>query len=201
MPTIQPNPQEVLEQLKQGNQAFIKGNTIIRNRPERMKNLLEGQHPKAIVLSCIDSRVPVEDIFQQDSGDIFVARIAGNIVDHDIAGSMEYACKSCGARLVFVLGHEDCGAVKSAIKQVKLGNVTGLLEKLRPALEEASQNFEGERTSADKAFVASVCENNVRHTIKAIRNLSPILAEMETKGEILICGGIYRLASGVVEFL
>lgn len=193
-------PDMVLDILKEGNKEFIEDNLTVRNNSERVRNAALGQYPKAVVLSCLDSRVPVEDVFHRGIGDIFVARVAGNIVNEDILASLEYACKVSGSKLVVVLGHEYCGAIKSAIDDVKLGNITALLAKVRPAVEEAKIDFQGEATSKNPSFVESVCNHNVHLTIDEIRTKSPILKEMESKGEIMIIGGVYDMETGKVNF-
>lgn len=192
-------PIDVLERLKQGNLDFTKDNLTVRNTTERVRKASLGQYPKAVILSCLDSRVPVEDIFHSGIGNLFVARVAGNIINDDILGSMEYACKVSGAKLVLVLGHEYCGAVKSAIDGVKLGNITKLLEKINPAVISAKTTFNGEAISSNPLFVEAVCDENVKLSIHEIRNRSTILREMESKGEIIIVGGVYDMNSGRVE--
>ncbi|MDR2956163.1 MAG: carbonic anhydrase [Prevotella sp.] len=152
-------PNQVFEILKVGNKDFVTDNLTVRNTSQRIRNAALGQYPKAVVLSCLDSRVPVEDVFHRGIGDIFVARVAGNVVNEDILASLEYACKVSGSKLVVVLGHEYCGAIKSAIDDVKLGNITGLLSKIKPAIDEAGKNFTGDRTSKNADFVQSVCDH------------------------------------------
>ena len=193
-------PDQVLAEFKDGNERFRKGIETHRDHSEQVRNYESGQYPKAIVLGCIDSRVPVEDVFDQGIGDLFVGRVAGNVVNEDQLGSMEYACKVAGAKLVMVLGHEHCGAVKSAIDDVKLGNITAMLTKIKPAILK-SQDFTGEKTSKNEAFVKHVCENNVRNTIEQIRAKSPILKEMETKGQIKIVGAYFDLSDSSLEFV
>ena len=193
-------PDMVLEMLKSGNQKYMEGMTI-RDNSQRIKESASGQHPKAVVLSCLDSRVLVEDIFHQGIGDLFVARVAGNFINEDILGSLEYACKASGSKLIVVLGHEHCGAIKSAIDDVKLGNITAMLEKVKPAVANASEGFAGEKTSKNAEFVGAVCAHNINHAIEEIRAKSPILKEMEDKGEIKIVGGVYLLETGQVDFL
>ena len=158
-----------------------------------------AQYPKAIVLSCVDSRIPVEDVFDRGIGDVFVARVAGNFVNEDILGSMEFACKVSGSKLILVLGHEHCGAVKAAVDNVNLGNITSMLAKIRPAIE--SITYDGDRTSKNEEFVQLASKSNVRNTLKNIRNNSPILKEMEEKGEIKIVGAVYDMDDGSVDFL
>jgi len=194
-------PDIVLDMLKVGNQEFREDNLPIRNNSQRVREAVLGQYPKAAIVSCLDSRVPVEDVFHQGIGDLFVARIAGNFVNSDILGSLEYACKVSNSKLIVVLGHEHCGAIKSAIDDVKLGNITSMLEKIKPAIRKASRNFTGEKTSKNIEFVESVCSHNVHHAIEEIRAKSPILKEMEDNGEIKIVGAVYHMETGKVEFL
>jgi carbonic anhydrase len=193
-------PLDVLKRMKKGNMDFTEDNLTVRNTTERVRKASLGQYPKAVVLSCLDSRVPVEDIFHSGIGNLFVARVAGNIINDDILGSLEYSCKVSGAKLVLVLGHEYCGAIKSAIDSVKLGNITLLLDKIRPAVESARVSFRGEAVSSNPAFVEAVCDENVRLAIRELRRRSPILKEMEAKGEIMIVGGVYDMESGKVDF-
>lgn len=194
-------PEQVLRILQDGNRDFIEDKLTVRNNTERVRNASLGQYPKAVVLSCLDSRVPVEDVFHRGIGDIFVARVAGNVVNTDILGSLEYACKVSGSKLVVVLGHEYCGAIKSAIDGVRLGNITPLLEKIHPAVVTARENFPGQSSSSNPEFVEAVCYDNVRHGVAQIRSQSPILKEMEDNGEILIVGAVYDMKTGEVEFL
>ena len=192
-------PEEVLTLLKEGNDDFVNDRLTIRNHSARIRKAALGQFPKAVVLSCLDSRVPVEDVFHQGIGDIFVARVAGNIVNEDMLGSMEYGCKVSGAKLILVLGHEHCGAIKSAIDNVKLGNITALLARIRPAV--TSVQFDGDKSSKNDAFVHAVCEQNLKLVIENIRKNSPILAEMGKNKEIIILSAVYDMASGKVTFL
>lgn len=193
-------PEQVLQDFVNGNNRFRTGITTVRDHSEQARKSAPGQFPKAVVLSCLDSRVPVEDVFDQGLGDIFVGRVAGNFVNEDLLGSMEFACKVAGAKLVLVMGHQHCGAVKGAIDDVKLGNITAMLAKIKPAVM-MSQDFQGEKTSANEEFVKYVSEMNVRHTIQQIRERSPILKEMEDRGEIKIVGVFYRLTDGSLEFI
>lgn len=195
------SPDEVLEILKQGNRDFVRDNLTVRNNSQRIRQAAMGQYPKAVVLSCLDSRVPVEDVFHRGIGDIFVARVAGNIVNDDMLGSLEYACKVSGSKVIVVMGHEHCGAIKSAIDDVHLGNISALLSKIRPAVASASQDFDGNKTSKNPAFVEKVCEHNIEKAINDIRTRSPILKEMEDKGEIKIVGSMYDMDTGKVDFL
>lgn len=194
-------PDEVIRILKKGNQEFVDDKLTIRNNTKRVREAACGQYPKAVIVSCLDSRVPVEDVFHRGIGDIFVARVAGNIINEDILGSLEYGCKVSNAKLIMVLGHENCGAIKSAIDDVKLGNITTLLSKIRPAVKLAEESFTGEKNSYNLDFMEDVCKKNVELAIEEIREKSPILKEMEENGEIKIIGGIYDMDSGKVDFL
>lgn len=191
-------PQEVLDLLYTGNRRFVQGDVTRRDHRAQIRAAVEGQWPKAVVLSCLDSRVPVEDVFDCGIGDLFVARVAGNFVNVDILGSMEFACRVAGARLVFVLGHEHCGAVKGAIGRVELGNLTAVLRAIAPAVDEVA-DVEGERTVANPRFVHQVAEQNVRRTLRRIRAESAILRDLEAAGEIRIVGGMYDMDTGEVE--
>ncbi|MBC7525603.1 MAG: carbonic anhydrase [Flavobacterium sp.] len=193
-------PDQVLQQFIEGNKRFQSGIITYRDFSEQAKKSAPGQFPKAMVLSCIDSRVPVEDVFDQGLGDVFVGRVAGNIVNEDLLGSMEFACKVAGAKLILVMGHQHCGAIKGAIDDVKLGNLTELLTKIKPAVIK-SADFKGEKSIKNDAYVKYVSENNVRLTLDNIRLKSPILKEMEAKGEIKIVGAFYRLTDGTLEII
>jgi carbonic anhydrase len=192
-------PDTVLHILQQGNLDYTGDNLVVRNTSERIRKASLGQYPAAVILSCLDSRVPVEDVFHCGIGDLFVARVAGNISNEDNLGSLEYGCKVSGAKLIVVLGHEHCGAIKSAIDNVKLGNITALLAKIRPAVMQLD-SFPGDKTSKNPAFVEAVCRQNILNTIKIIRSKSPILMEMESKGEIKIVGAEYHMETGRVDF-
>lgn len=192
-------PDMVIQSLKEGNERFMRNDLTARNHSAQVRKSVKAQYPKAIVLSCVDSRVPVEDVFDRGIGDVFVARVAGNFVNEDILGSMEFACKVSGSKLILVLGHEHCGAVKAAVDDVKLGNITPMLAKIRPAVE--SIEYEGERTSKNQEFVHMASQSNVRNTIEKIRSDSPILKEMEEKGGIKIVGAVYDMDDGSVDFL
>ena len=192
-------PDEVIKMLKQGNRNFVSDTLTSRDHSMQVRAATNGQYPIAIVLSCVDSRVPVEDVFDRGIGDIFVARVAGNFANTDILGSMEYACKVSGSKLVLVLGHEYCGAIKSAIDGVELGNITPMLENIKPALDHFTE-YTGDRTSQNDEYVHMVSEQNVRITIEYIRQNSPILKEMEQKAEIKIVGAMYDMDTAVVSF-
>ncbi len=192
-------PDLVLTILQKGNSDYVNDKLTIRNTAERIRRASLGQHPGGVVLSCLDSRVPVEDVFHCGIGDLFVARVAGNIVNEDILGSLEYACKVSGAKLIVVLGHEHCGAIKSAIEHVRMGNITPLLAKIEPAINH-TVDFKGEPTSKNRDYLEAVTKENVLNTINLIRSQSPILKEMEDKGEIKIAGAEYHMETGKVEF-
>jgi len=194
-------PSNVLDDLLDGNKRFVKNKMQIVDNTALVLQTVTGQFPKAVVLSCIDSRVPVETVLDQAIGDIFVARVAGNFENIDILGSLEYSCKVAGSKLILVLGHESCGAVKAACDGVKLGNITDMLANILPAVKVSADEVEGELSSSNKAFVAKTVENNVKLTIKRIRERSAILKEMEINGDIKIVGGVYMLSSGKVEIL
>lgn len=194
-------PQIVLNDLINGNQRFTQSKMEVRNYENQRKDTVVGQFPKAVILSCIDSRVPIETIFDQGIGDIFVARVAGNFENTDILGSLEYSCKAAGSKLVLVLGHESCGAVKSAIDGVELGNITSMLGNILPAVKKTADQVAGEASSSNSEFVAKTVENNVAMTIERIREKSPILREMENNAEINIVGGVYHLSTGKVVLL
>ncbi|MBC7640869.1 MAG: carbonic anhydrase [Flavobacterium sp.] len=194
-------PEGVLQEFKDGNARFNSGNVTQREHSEEIRKIATGgQFPKAMVLSCLDSRVPVEDVFDQGIGDVFVGRVAGNFVNTDLLGSMEFACKVAGAKLIVVMGHQHCGAVKGAIDDVHLGNITAMLANIKPAVE-MSKNFEGEKSSKNENFVKLVAQNNIRNTIAQIRAKSEILKEMEAIGAIKIVGAFYTLRTGKLEFI
>ena len=194
-------PDQVLQEFINGNERFNSGTVTQREHSEEIRKAATGgQFPKAMVLSCLDSRVPVEDVFDQGIGDVFVGRVAGNFVNTDLLGSMEFACKVAGAKLILVMGHQHCGAVKGAIDDVQLGNITSMLANIKPAVA-MSKNYEGEKSSKNEAFVKIVAQNNIKNTIAQIRAKSEILKEMEAKGEIKIVGAFYTLRTGKLEFV
>ncbi len=193
-------PDMVIEALKEGNRRFVSNDLTARDHSALVRDAASGQYPKAVVLSCLDSRVPVEDIFDKGIGDLFIGRVAGNIVNDDLLGSMEYGCKVAGAKLILVLGHESCSAVKSAIENLELGNITSLLSKIKPAIEK-EENYQGEHSTKNSEYVERIAINNIQLSIEKIRAESPILKEMEENGEIKIAGAYYSLHSGVVTFL
>lgn len=194
-------PAGVLEDLLAGNERYTSNNLTASNVNDLVNQTTGGQFPKAVILSCIDSRVPVEMVFDQTIGDVFVARVAGNFENTDILGSMEYSCAVAGSKLVLVLGHESCGAVKAACDGVELGNITAMLDNIVPAAKLAAEQVEGAADSSNKAFVAKTVENNVKLTMDRIREKSQILQEMEDNGEIKIVGGVYSLTTGKVTML
>ena len=193
-------PDSVLNILKKGNRDYVNDNLTVRNTSARIRKASLGQYPAAVILSCLDSRVPVEDVFHCGIGDLFVARVAGNIANEDILGSLEYGCKVSGAKLILVLGHEHCGAIKSAIDNVKLGNITALLSKIQPAID-SMQGFDGYKTSKNSKYIEAVTRQNTINTIHLIRSKSAILKDMEDKHEIKIVGAEYHMETGKVEFL
>lgn len=192
-------PEQIIQTFKEGNERYVKNELTSRDHSEQVRKSAKGQYPKAVVLSCLDSRVPVEDVFDRGIGDIFVGRVAGNFVNEDLLGSMEFGCAVAGAKVIMVLGHEYCGAIKSAIDDVKVGNITAMLSKIKPAIEKVT--YEGERTSANEEYVHAVCDSNVRHTMEQIRERSPILKDLEAQGKLKIVGGIYDMETGKVTFI
>lgn len=192
-------PAQALELLKHGNERFVSNLKYNRNLLQQVNDTRDGQWPFAVVLSCIDSRTSAELVFDQGLGDIFSIRIAGNIVNEDILGSMEFACKVAGSKLIVVLGHSKCGAVKGACDHVEMGNLTALLTKLRPAVDDETSTKEN-RNSGNSDFVENVAEINVKRAVTAIRDRSYILHEMIEKGEIAIVGGMYDVETGEVDF-
>ncbi|WP_124979980.1 carbonic anhydrase family protein [Nonlabens xiamenensis] len=194
-------PTKAKDLLVEGNQRFVQKKMINRDLLDQVNDTATGQFPFATVLSCIDSRVSSELIFDQGIGDIFSARVAGNFVNEDILGSMEFACKLAGTKLILVLGHTSCGAIKGACDHARLGNLTKLIQKLEPAVEAVKQPSEAERrNSSNLEFVNEVAKKNVHMTIEQIRDESQVLNDMEEAGEIKILGGMYDIATGKVEF-
>jgi len=191
-------PDQVIAMLKQGNERFRAGKFDTHDYLAQKRASAAGQYPAAVILSCIDSRAPAEIICDAGIGDTFNARVAGNIANDDLLGSMEFACAVAGAKLVLVMGHTACGAIKGAIDGAKLGNLTGLLEKIKPAVE--ATKFDGERSSKNDTFVDAVAATNVRHTIEEIRRRSDVLAGLEKDGKIKIVGSMYQLVGGKVDF-
>ena len=189
-------PAKAHQILAEGNKRFVQNVKAQRNLKDQVLETSEGQFPFAVVLSCIDSRVPAELVFDQGIGDIFSIRVAGNIINEDVLGSMEYGCKVAGSKIVIVMGHTKCGAVTAACNNVELGNITSLLNKIKPAVDFIKK---GEEPMADDE-IEEVAKKNVKLSISRIRKESPILAEMEEQSEIEIVGAVYSVSSGKVEF-
>lgn len=196
------NPQGAIDLLKEGNERFVARKMANRDLIEQVKQTTSGQYPFATILSCIDSRVSAELVFDQGVGDIFSARVAGNIVNEDLLGSMEFACKLAGTKVITVLGHTACGAVKGACDNAKMGNLTTLLSKIMPAVNAVTEPSDSsQRNSSNLDFVNKVAEKNVQMTIENIRKASPVLKEMEDNGEIAIVGAMYDIADGKVHWM
>ena len=192
-------PSMAIEILKEGNKRFMNNLKANRNLLEQANETSDGQHPFAVILSCIDSRTSAELIFDQGLGDVFSVRIAGNIINEDILGSMEFACKVAGSKIIVVLGHSKCGAIKGACDHVEMGNLTALLSKIQPAVFDEKSELEN-RNSSNSGFVEKVAAINVKRTVNAIMERSPILKEMISNQEIGIIGGMHNLANGEVTF-
>ncbi len=192
-------PSKAIELLKEGNSRFVDNLKMNRNLLQQVNETSDGQHPFAVILSCIDSRTSAELIFDQGLGDVFSVRIAGNIQNEDILGSMEFACKVAGAKIVVVLGHTKCGAIKGACDNVKMGNLSTLLGKVKPAID-AEKTVTSNRNAGNSEFVEKVASLNVRITKKQILEHSPILKEMIEMGEIALIGGMYDVETGKVDF-
>ncbi len=192
-------PSQVLEELKKGNERFRSGKMATRDYLAEKRASAAGQYPAAVILGCLDSRVPAEIVFDTGIGDAFIGRVAGNVVNDDMLGSMEFACAVSGAKLVLVLGHTACGAVKGAIDDVVLGNLTGLLARIKPAIP--ATKFDGEKSSKNPAYVDAVARTNVVLALGEIRRRSPILEDLEKKNSIMITGAMYNLATGMVGFI
>jgi carbonic anhydrase len=192
-------PAQVISELKKGNERFRTGKMIARNYLAEQRASAAAQYPAAVILGCLDSRVPAEIIFDTGIGDTFIARVAGNVVNDDLIGSMEFGCAVSGAKTILVLGHTACGAVKGAIDDVEMGNLTGLLARIKPAV--VRTKFDGEKSSKNAAYVDAVAETNVAVTVASIRRRSPILEDLEKKGSISIVGGMYDLNTGAVKIL
>ena len=192
-------PDQVIAEMKKGNERFRTGKMMPHDYIAQQQSSAAGQYPAAVVLGCIDSRAPGEILFDQGIGEAFNARIAGNVVNDDLLGSMEFGCAVAGAKAVVVFGHTACGAVKGAIDDVEMGNLTGLLARIKPAI--TATTFDGEKSSKNPAYVDAVARTNVVVTLENIRRRSPILADLEKKSSIRIVGAMYDLASGKVEFV
>ncbi len=193
------SPKKALKLLKDGNERFVKNLKINRDLLQQANETSEGQHPFAVILSCIDSRTSVELIFDQGLGDVFSIRIAGSIINDDILGSMEFSCKLAGAKIIVVLGHTNCGAIKAACDDAKMGNLTGLIKKIHPAISLEKTEAEN-RTSKNSSFVKKVTALNIENAVSEIKKRSPILKKMLELGEITVIGGIHNIMTGEVEF-
>jgi carbonic anhydrase len=191
-------PEQIIEVMKEGNEDFRRGERKNRNYLRAQRASAKGQYPAAVLLSCIDSRAPAEVIMDLGIGDIFNCRVAGNIANEDILGSMEFACKLAGAKVVLVMGHTACGAIKGAIDNAQLGNLTGLLAKIKPAVQ--ATTYIGERSASNYSFVDAVARRNVELTLANIRKDSPVLAELAANGTVKMAGAMYNLETGAVEF-
>lgn len=193
------SPAQVIDELKKGNERFRTGKMAARDYRAEKRASAAGQYPAAALLGCLDSRVPAEIVFDTGIGDAFVGRVAGNVVNDDMLGSLEFACGVSGAKVVLVLGHTSCGAVKGAIDDVVLGNLTGLLARIKPAIP--ATKFDGEKSSKNAPYVDAVARMNVTLVLEEIRRRSPILEDLEKKGTIKMVGAMYDLSTGMVEFV
>jgi carbonic anhydrase len=195
-------PQMVIDDFKAGNERFVNQQTTTRNHGAQIRKTALSQYPKAIVLSCVDSRIPVEDLFDQGIGDVFVGRVAGNFVNEDLLGSMEFATKVAGAKLVVIMGHKNCGAIKGAIDKAELGNLTAMLKNIQPAVDAVVEpKDESLRNSQNDDFVDAVSDKNVLLNIEKTLAQSPVLVEMKENGEIEVVAATYDLSTGKVTFL
>ena len=195
------SPDAALKALKDGNKRFVTSTQVSRDLMQQVADTSAGQYPFATVLHCIDSRVSAEHVFDQGIGDLFSIRIAGNFVNEDILGSMEFACKLAGTKVLVVLGHTACGAVKGACDHARMGNLTALINKIEPAVDAVELPVdESMRNSSNIGFVNSVASKNVEMTLSNIRNKSEILNQMEASGDLIIIGGMYDIADGKVTF-
>ena len=196
-------PQKALQKLKSGNARFASGKSINQKKYRQQVSLTaKGQYPYAAILSCLDSRVAVEDIFDLNNGDAFNGRIAGNVMNPDMLGSFEFATKLAGAKVIMVLGHTKCGAVKGACDFAEMGNLTGLLDRIEPAVNWVGKNWrDGEKNSKNDKFVEAVGETNVKLVMEGIKNDSPILKELIDTGKVILVGGVYDLETGAVKFI
>lgn len=194
-------PEMALQLLKDGNKRFLDKATISRSYDQQIELTTSGQYPFAAVVSCIDSRIPTEIIFDQGIGDIFNARIAGNFVNEDILGSLEFACKIAGSKLIVIMGHTSCGAVKGACDHAELGNLTAMLDKIKPALDSIKTEEGVDRSSSNIDFVNQVAVQNVHLTVAKLKQDSPVLNEMIVNGEIQVVAAMYDVASGEVSFI
>ncbi len=193
-------PLQILERFREGNERFASGHGTHRDYSQQVQETAKGQFPLASIVSCIDSRAPAELILDQGIGDLFNTRVAGNVINEDILGSLEFASKVAGAKLIVVLGHTSCGAIKGACDNVQMGNLTALLAKIQPAIAAVPDKTGADRSSRNYEFVERVAAANMRQSVQLIRDRSPILKEMEDKGEIKIVGAMYDVASGKVTW-
>ncbi|WP_232325143.1 carbonic anhydrase family protein [Microbulbifer agarilyticus] len=193
------SPDDIVKMMEDGNKRFRAGKMKQHDYVSQQRATASGQYPAAAILSCIDSRTPAEILLDLGLGDAFNARVAGNICNDDVIGSLEFACAAAGSKVILVMGHSACGAVKGAIDNVKLGKLTGLLSKIQPAV--AATKYDGDRTSKNAEFVDQVAENNVRQSIKEIREGSETLANLEKEGKIKVVGAMYNLGDGRLEFV
>lgn len=192
-------PDQVIELMKRGNERFRTGKMQQRDFLAQARSSASGQYPAAVILSCVDSRAPAEIVLDLGIGDTFNARVAGNITNRDLTGSLEFACAVAGAKVVLVMGHTACGAVRGAIDNVQLGNLTSLLDVIKPAI--SATRYSGERSGKNAEFVDAVAATNVKQTIDTLRSSSPVLSDLERQGKIKIVGSMYDLASGAVSFM
>jgi carbonic anhydrase len=192
-------PAQIVDELKKGNVRFRAGKRASHDYLAQKRATAAGQYPAAVILGCIDSRVPAEIVFDTGIGDTFIGRVAGNVVNDDLLGSMEFACAVAGSKVILVLGHTACGAVKGAIDDVVLGNLTGLLARIKPAIP--ATKYEGEKSSKNAAYVDAVASTNVTLSVADIRRRSPVLEDLEKKGSLKIVGAMYDLATGTATFL
>ena len=192
-------PEGVIQLLKDGNERFLSNTPVERDFLKQVKETAEGQYPMAVILGCIDSRVPHEIVFDKGVGDVFSARVAGNFVNTDILGSMEFATAAAGAKVVVVLGHTECGAVKGACDNVELGNLTSTLANIAPAVYSVS-GVEGERSSKNKAFVEAVAERNVKMTVQNTIDRSPVIRALVEQGKLIVVGAMHEVRTGKVTF-
>ena len=192
-------PQGVVDELMAGNARFVSGTMVNCDLNAQVVQTSGGQYPIAAIVGCIDSRVPPELVFDRNIGDMFTARIAGNFVNTDIVGSLEFACRVAGAKAIVVLGHTECGAVKGAVDQVELGNLTEMLKRIEPAVQAAGPV--AERTSKDKAFVQKVADTNVTLAVQQILSTSSVLADMVAAGELVIVGAMHDIATGQIRLI
>jgi len=194
-------PQDALEILLAGNQRFINGISVNKDLLSKVEITGNSQKPFAAILSCMDSRAPVELLFDQGIGDVFSVRMAGNVTSENVLGSLEYATGVVGSKLLMVMGHTNCGAIKGAIDKVELGNLTQLLDKIQPAVEAACSNGHENCTSADKDYVNAVSEQNVRNVKQSILDQSPIIRDLVKEGKVLLVGAMYDVETGTVSVL